>query len=136
MTSKKMSQIRKQMAKLEREAEKLRKTAVREVMHQIRQLMDQYGINLEDIRANLVPEKKAARSVAGKRGVSTPGAAKATRSPATKKKGTRAKPQPKYCSPTDRALTWTGRGRTPRWVKEWVDSGKSLDDLLIGRQRG
>ena len=26
---------------------------------------------------------------------------------------------------------WTGRGRQPKWVKQWVDSGKSLDLLRV-----
>jgi DNA-binding protein H-NS len=37
----------------------------------------------------------------------------------------------KYAHPSDRSLTWTGRGKKPRWVSEWLDSGKSLDDLKI-----
>jgi DNA-binding protein H-NS len=28
-------------------------------------------------------------------------------------------------------LTWTGRGRQPRWVVEYLATGKSLSDLLI-----
>lgn len=27
--------------------------------------------------------------------------------------------------------TWSGRGRQPKWVREWVEGGKSLDDLLV-----
>ncbi|MBA4095048.1 MAG: histidinol phosphate phosphatase, partial [Candidatus Accumulibacter sp.] len=26
---------------------------------------------------------------------------------------------------------WTGRGRQPKWVKEWVEGGKSLDKLRV-----
>jgi DNA-binding protein H-NS len=37
----------------------------------------------------------------------------------------------KYAHPSDRSLTWTGRGKKPRWVIEWLDSGKSLDDLRL-----
>ncbi|RNF34602.1 H-NS histone family protein [Paracoccus methylarcula] len=38
---------------------------------------------------------------------------------------------PKYVNPDDPTLTWTGRGRKPRWVLEALEQGKSLDDLLI-----
>lgn len=38
---------------------------------------------------------------------------------------------PKYVHPENPALTWTGRGRQPRWIKEGLESGKSLDDFLI-----
>lgn len=37
----------------------------------------------------------------------------------------------RYKNPADNSLTWTGRGRQPKWVKEWVDSGKSIDDLKV-----
>ena len=38
---------------------------------------------------------------------------------------------PKYANPEDKSQTWTGRGRKPLWVQAALDSGKSLDDLLI-----
>jgi DNA-binding protein H-NS len=37
----------------------------------------------------------------------------------------------KYIHPADASLTWTGRGKRPRWVSEWLDSGKSIDDLKV-----
>jgi DNA-binding protein H-NS len=36
-----------------------------------------------------------------------------------------------YRHPDDATLQWTGRGRQPKWIKEWVDSGKSLDLVRI-----
>lgn len=38
---------------------------------------------------------------------------------------------PKYANPDDPTMTWTGRGRKPRWVQESLESGKQLEDLLI-----
>ncbi|MBC9246293.1 H-NS histone family protein [Paracoccus sp. 11-3] len=46
----------------------------------------------------------------------------------TRRSGTVA---PKYANPEDPTLTWTGRGRKPKWVQENLDKGKNLDDLLI-----
>lgn len=47
-------------------------------------------------------------------------------------KGGAGKPvEAKYVDPNDASRKWTGRGRQPKWVKEWVDSGKSLDELRI-----
>lgn len=37
----------------------------------------------------------------------------------------------KYAHPENSALTWTGRGRTPKWVDAALASGKSLNELLI-----
>lgn len=38
---------------------------------------------------------------------------------------------PKYVHPENPALTWTGRGRQPNWIKEGLAAGKKLDDFLI-----
>lgn len=38
---------------------------------------------------------------------------------------------PKYADPENKTLTWSGRGRKPRWVQARLDEGRSLDDLAI-----
>jgi DNA-binding protein H-NS len=37
----------------------------------------------------------------------------------------------RYRHPSNSSQQWTGRGRQPAWVKEWVSAGKSLDDLRV-----
>jgi DNA-binding protein H-NS len=37
----------------------------------------------------------------------------------------------RYRHPDEATQQWTGRGRQPHWVKEWVESGKPLADLLV-----
>lgn len=37
----------------------------------------------------------------------------------------------RYRNPNDASQQWTGRGRQPKWVKEWVEGGKSLDKLRV-----
>lgn len=49
---------------------------------------------------------------------------------ASPKKGKQPLP-PKYAHPENPSLTWSGRGRQPTWIKEGLESGKSLDDYLI-----
>ncbi|UXU75774.1 MULTISPECIES: H-NS histone family protein [unclassified Paracoccus (in: a-proteobacteria)] len=46
-------------------------------------------------------------------------------------RSSRGKVAAKYASPDDPDLTWTGRGRKPKWVQEWLESGKRLEDLAI-----
>lgn len=45
-------------------------------------------------------------------------------------KGRRHKP--KYRNPNDQSLTWSGVGSRPRWVRDWVESGREINELLIG----
>jgi len=49
---------------------------------------------------------------------------------ASPKKG-KAKAPPKYAHPDSAALTWSGRGRQPGWIKEALAEGKSLPDFAI-----
>jgi len=37
----------------------------------------------------------------------------------------------KYRHPQDGSLTWTGRGRKPKWVEAWLANGGNLDNLLV-----
>lgn len=37
----------------------------------------------------------------------------------------------KYVHPGDAKLAWTGRGKRPRWVTDWLNSGRSLDELKV-----
>ena len=38
---------------------------------------------------------------------------------------------PKYRHPKDPSLTWTGRGRQPRWLVSELQAGKKLKSFLI-----
>lgn len=46
-------------------------------------------------------------------------------------KATRAKPAQKYCNPTDSSMTWSGRGRKPRWFTAALEAGQKPEDLYI-----
>ncbi|NKI67896.1 H-NS histone family protein [Collimonas pratensis] len=37
----------------------------------------------------------------------------------------------RYRHPSDALLQWTGRGRQPKWVQDWVASGQSLDTIRV-----
>jgi DNA-binding protein H-NS len=37
----------------------------------------------------------------------------------------------RFRNPADASQQWTGRGRQPKWVKEWVEGGKSIDQLRV-----
>lgn len=58
------------------------------------------------------------------------GSAKASASPAKAADGAGTS-APKFQHPADPKLTWSGRGRRPRWVTEALEGGRSLDDLRI-----
>jgi len=38
---------------------------------------------------------------------------------------------PQYRNPADTSQEWTGRGRQPKWVKDWVDAGNDVAALKL-----
>jgi DNA-binding protein H-NS len=45
--------------------------------------------------------------------------------------GKRGKVAPKYRNPADPSMTWSGRGKRPRWFNDALKAGKSEKSLLI-----
>jgi DNA-binding protein H-NS len=41
------------------------------------------------------------------------------------------KGQPKFRNPDDPSITWSGRGRHPRWVNELLAAGRAIVDFQI-----
>lgn len=37
----------------------------------------------------------------------------------------------KYRHPKDASLQWTGRGRQPKWVQDWLGNGGKIDKLKV-----
>jgi DNA-binding protein H-NS len=44
---------------------------------------------------------------------------------------TGGRPVVAFRNPANEHQAWTGRGKPPRWVTEWVQSGKSLEALRV-----
>lgn len=112
------SELQAEIARLQKEADKVRKEALKAAIQQIRSLMQEFGLTHEDIDP---PKKRGRGKAAAKTGKG--------RRVGASRKGSKVKP--KYRSPNDPKVTWSGRGRKPLWAVEWLDSGRSLDELLI-----
>lgn len=48
-----------------------------------------------------------------------------------KRRRAKAPVKPKYQHPENPMVTWSGRGRRPRWVQDWQARGEDLEDLSI-----
>lgn len=53
--------------------------------------------------------------------------------PATGKRYS-ASPLVEYRHPDDHDLCWTGRGRKPKWVENWLNNGGTLDEIKAANQ--
>lgn len=75
------------------------------LLGKVRKMVAEHGFSLEDLLKKETKENKESR----------------TRSPV----------KVKYRHPKDANLTWTGRGRTPKWIEEWQAGGGKLEKLLV-----
>lgn len=48
---------------------------------------------------------------------------------------TGGRPEVMYRHPGDYGMAWTGRGKPPRWVTEWIQGGDSLEALRVPEAR-
>jgi DNA-binding protein H-NS len=82
--------------------EKAIKREREEALQAARSAAKEHGFSLEELIGGASSEKKAKKKVAAK-----------------------------YANPADKTQVWTGRGRTPLWVRAAFEEGKTLSDLAI-----
>lgn len=111
-----MKQLKALKRDVEKEIERRTSADRKKALEDVRALLTARGLKLDDL-------------MEGKR-KPNPAMGKAVR---TEKK-TRLKRGPakiKYRHPENAALTWTGRGRQPKWVVEWMSGGNTLEMLAV-----
>ncbi|ALK98846.1 histidinol phosphate phosphatase [Massilia sp. WF1] len=100
-----LGDLRNLQEQIKQEMKQREQQEVQKAREQIMAIAQSVGVPLKDLIA------------AGGRGVK-----------ATGKSGSVAV---RFRNPDDESQQWTGRGRQPKWVKEWVEGGKSLDKLRV-----
>lgn len=109
------SELVSQIEDLKKQAERQRKDEYSTVLKHIKRQIADYGISAEDLGFG---SKSANKKVTTKK-----------RSQNRKTPRTGAKVPPKYRDQSGN--TWTGRGKTPKWVTAAIESGMSLESLRI-----
>jgi len=112
--------------------ERLKSMSYAELAETQQQIAAEMGLRREQERMLLVEELNA---LARARGFNLADALPAmTRMVDHESENTRRVRKPvaaKYRHPTQRELTWAGRGKSPRWVTEWLATGNTLDELRV-----
>lgn len=100
-------------AELNRRSIAAKKTALK----RMKQVATEEGVSFEElVSAITVTDKPKKKTRSGQ-------------SSATHAKGRRPKVAPKYFHPENRKISWSGRGRKPQWVVDWLAQNKPLADL-------
>ena len=110
LTKKELVALRR---KVDRAIESIDARTLDKARREARQLAQSYGVPLEDLieapKSSTKPGPKPKARASTKRG----------------------KVAPKYRDPANPNVTWSGRGRTPKWVAEALKRGASLADLAV-----
>ena len=112
-----LAELRRLQTKVETEIRRRSDTAKKDLLKRMQKLAAEHGMSLTDVIGGQEATEKAA-----------PAPKKAAAKPAAKKA---AKPASviKFRHPENAAIGWTGHGRKPQWVIDWLAQGKELDEL-------
>ena len=111
LTKKELIALRR---KVDRAIESIDARTLERARREARQLAQSYGVSLGD----LIEAPKS-------------GAKTGAKSAAKPKARRRGKVAPKYRDPANPKVTWSGRGRTPKWVADALAGGAALADLAV-----
>jgi DNA-binding protein H-NS len=104
-----LAQITKQIAALQAQAEKIRNEERAGVIARVKQTIAEFGLGVADI-------------FGGRRGAAKRAARKASKS--------KISAAPAYADGTGNE--WVGRGPRPKWLREALANGHSLDEFRVG----
>ena len=116
LSSLSLSELRRLQSKVETEIRRRSDTAKKDLLKRMQKLAAEHGMSLNEVIGQESTEKAA------------PAPRKAAAKPVAKKA---AKPASviKFRHPENPAIGWTGHGRKPQWVIDWLAQGKPLDEL-------
>lgn len=118
--AKSYTDLKKQIAALEAEAERLRGQEVADVVARIKEAIAAYGLTAADLGLTTSGRGRASkgRAVGASAGPGVKRRAKSPRSTGAKYRN-------------DQGQTWGGRGPRPKWLRDAIASGKSLQDFAV-----
>jgi DNA-binding protein H-NS len=111
MTRRELEKLR---ADIDKALARLAETEKKAALEAAEKAAKSFGFSLKDLTGTKAPAKEKAATP--RRGKSKDG---------------RAKVVPKYRNPADAADTWSGRGRAPKWMSEYLAAGGSKEDCVI-----
>lgn len=115
LSSHSLPELRRLQAKVETEIRRRSDSTRRALLKQVQKLVAEQGLTLDDL-------------------IDAPAAAAPAKASATKaKRGTAKKAKTpsviKYRNPANPEQGWSGHGRRPQWVLDWLAQDKPLEEL-------
>lgn len=114
-----LTELRRLQSRIEAEIRRRSDTARKDLLKRMQKLAAEHGMSLADVIGQ--DADKAAPPAVKKT------LAKAPAQPA--RKAPKAASVIKFRHPENATIGWTGHGRKPQWVIDWLAQGKALDAL-------
>lgn len=116
-----LTDLRRLQTRVETEITRRTSTARKDLLKKVQKMAAEAGVSLDELMVRETaeaPKKKAVPRGAGKK---------------TRAKSATAgvKVPVKYRHPENSELAWTGRGRKPKWVEEWLNGGGTLEQVAV-----
>ena len=112
-----LTELRRLQTKVEAEIRRRSDTAKKDLLKRMQKLAAEHGMSLNDVISQEPAEKPA------------PAAPKKAAAKTVKKAAAKPASVIKFRHPENAAIGWTGHGRKPQWVIDWLAQGKALDEL-------
>lgn len=124
--------LQAQIQKLQKEAESVKKRELAETISNIKKAIQIFGLTAADLGLSAAGSVKPGRKPVKGRVADARTTAGKRRGRPAKKAGAdkRSIVAPKYRDSAT-GITWTGRGKQPKWLSAAITSGKTLEDFKI-----
>ncbi len=119
-----LDKLKKEKVKIEKAISVAETKDKKAAMAKMVAIAKESGIDLAELVGN--GTKRVAKKVSA--AVSKVPATRSKKKVAAKKRG---KVAPKYRNPEDAKATWTGRGKQPIWVRNYLENGGTLESITI-----
>ena len=119
-----LEKLKKESSKIEKAIKEKQQQEKKVAVAEIKALAKKHGFALSDLLGETTEDRRVPAKTNGSgKSRNTLGKAKKT--------AKRAKAKIKYRNPVNTTETWTGRGRQPRWVVDYIDNGGSIEDITL-----
>jgi len=125
-----LDKMKKELIKLEKAINVRESLEKKQVVAEIKAVAKKHGFTLSDLLKEPASTSASKSTKLAKTQDAHKKAKRVSSSKGTKPKR-RAKAKIKFRNPGNRNETWTGRGRQPRWVAEFVSRGGELSQLTV-----
>ena len=124
--------LQAQIQKLQKEAESVKKRELAETISNIKKAIQIFGLTAADLGLSATGSVKPGRKPIKARVADARTTTGKRRGRPAKKAGAdkRSIVAPKYRDSAT-GITWTGRGKQPKWLSAAITSGKTLEDFKI-----